>query len=141
MDPNERPLEPPGSGLRGRTDQSRGVDVVFQEYRQREAPDHGHLVADGDRRVPDHACSEHTPEARFSHFPFPGVLPKVLRENASECEADEGGSLVIQRPWPGMLRGFWNDPDRKRFKETIFPLSWSLFTGDGARKDPDGYYC
>jgi acetyl-CoA synthetase len=72
---------------------------------------------------------------------FPGVLPKVLRENASECEADEGGSLVIQRPWPGMLRGFWNDPDRKRFKETYFSLFPGVyFTGDGARKDPDGYY-
>src|SRR5512139_1790 len=74
-------------------------------------------------------------------FPFPGVVPKVLRENASECEADEGGSLVIQRPWPGMLRGFWNDPDRKRFKETYFSLFPGVyFTGDGARRDPDGYY-
>ncbi len=74
-------------------------------------------------------------------FPFFGVVPKVLRENASECEADEGGSLVITRPWPGMLRGFWNDPDKKRFKETYFAIfPGNYFTGDGSRKDPDGYY-
>jgi len=69
------------------------------------------------------------------------VAPKILRENASECEVDEGGSLVITRPWPGMLRGFWNDKDGKRFKETYFSLFPGVyFTGDGARKDPDGYY-
>ena len=74
-------------------------------------------------------------------FPFAGVLPKVFRENGTECEADEGGSLVIQRPWPGMLRGFWNDPGNKRFKETYFSLfPGNYFTGDGARKDPDGYF-
>jgi acetyl-CoA synthetase len=74
-------------------------------------------------------------------FPFFGVAPKVFRENASECEADEGGSLVITRPWPGMLRGFWNDEGNKRFKETYFSIfPGNYFTGDGARKDPDGYY-
>jgi acetyl-CoA synthetase len=74
-------------------------------------------------------------------FPFPGVLPKIIREDGSECEVEEGGSLVIAKPWPGMLRGFWNDQDRKRFKETyftVFPRYY--FTGDGAKKDEDGYY-
>ena len=74
-------------------------------------------------------------------FPFFGVVPKVLRENGTECEADEGGSLMITRPWPGMLRGFWNDEGNKRFKETYFSIfPGNYFTGDGARKDPDGYY-
>ena len=74
-------------------------------------------------------------------FPFFGLVPKVLRENGSECESDEGGSLVITRPWPGMLRGFWNDEANKRFKETYFSIyPGNYFTGDGARKDPDGYY-
>jgi acetyl-CoA synthetase len=74
-------------------------------------------------------------------FPFPGVAPKVLRENGSECEEEEGGSLVITRPWPGMLRGFWNDPDRKRFKDTYFSMfPGTYFTGDGAKRDKDGYY-
>ena len=74
-------------------------------------------------------------------FPFPGALPKILREDGSECEVEEGGSLVIARPWPGMLRGFWNDPDRKRFKETYFSIfPGHYFTGDGAKKDEDGYF-
>jgi acetyl-CoA synthetase len=74
-------------------------------------------------------------------FPFPGVLPKILREDGSECEVEEGGSLVIARPWPGMLRGFWNDPDRKRFRETYFTIfPGNYFTGDGAKKDEDGYF-
>jgi acetyl-CoA synthetase len=74
-------------------------------------------------------------------FPFPGVLPKIIREDGSECEVDEGGSLVIAKPWPGMLRGFWNDPDRKRFKETYFTIfPGCYFTGDGAKRDEDGYF-
>ncbi len=74
-------------------------------------------------------------------FPFPGVQPKVVRENGSECDAEEGGSLVISHPWPGMLRGFWNDQERKRFKETYFTVfPGNYFTGDGAKKDGDGYY-
>jgi acetyl-CoA synthetase len=73
--------------------------------------------------------------------PFFGVVPKVLRENGSECGIDEGGSLVITRPWPGMLRGFWNDAGNKRFKDTYFTMfPGNYFTGDGARKDGDGYY-
>jgi acetyl-CoA synthetase len=74
-------------------------------------------------------------------FPFPGIVPKILREDGSECDAEEGGSLVIAKPWPGMLRGFWNDPERKRFKETYFTVfPGHYFTGDGAKKDEDGYY-
>jgi len=74
-------------------------------------------------------------------FPFPGVVPKIIREDGSECDVEEGGSLVITKPWPGMLRGFWNDPDRKRFRETYFTIfPGQYFTGDGAKKDKDGYY-
>ena len=74
-------------------------------------------------------------------IPFFGIVPKVLRENGSECGTDEGGSLVITRPWPGMLRGFWNDTGNKRFKDTYFSMfPGQYFTGDGARKDGDGYY-
>jgi acetyl-CoA synthetase len=74
-------------------------------------------------------------------FPFPGVRPKIVREDGSECDAEEGGSLLITHPWPGMLRGFWNDTERKRFKETYFSVfPGQYFTGDGAKKDGDGYY-
>ena len=74
-------------------------------------------------------------------IPFFGVVPKILRENGSECGTDEGGSLVIAQPWPGMLRGFWNDAGNKRFKDTYFSMfPGQYFTGDGARKDGDVYY-
>jgi acetyl-CoA synthetase len=80
-------------------------------------------------------------KAGSATFPFPGVQPKVIRENGSECDAEEGGSLVITHPWPGMLRGFWNDTDRKRFRDTYFSVfPGQYFTGDGAKKDKDGYF-
>ena len=73
--------------------------------------------------------------------PFPGVVPKIIREDGSECEVEEGGSLVIAKPWPGMLRGFWNDQERKRFKDTYFTVfPGTYFTGDGAKRDKDGYF-
>jgi acetyl-CoA synthetase len=73
--------------------------------------------------------------------PFPGVVPKIIREDGSECEVEEGGSLVIAKPWPGMLRGFWNDQGRKRFKDTYFTVfPGTYFTGDGAKRDKDGYF-
>jgi acetyl-CoA synthetase len=74
-------------------------------------------------------------------LPFPGVVPKVLREDGTECDGEEVGFLVIANPWPGMLRGFWNDPDRRRFKETHFTnFPGYYFTGDGAKRDGDGYF-
>ncbi len=74
-------------------------------------------------------------------FPFFGLEPKIFREDGKECEADEGGSLCIARPWPGMLRGFWNDTDKQRFRDTYFTMFKNhYFTGDGCRRDPDGYY-
>jgi acetyl-CoA synthetase len=74
-------------------------------------------------------------------LPFPGVVPKILREDGTECDVDEVGFLVIANPWPAMLRGFWNDSDRGRFKETYFKLfPGYYFTGEGAKRDADGYF-
>ncbi len=71
--------------------------------------------------------------------PFFGVEPAVIREDGSEARPNEGGYLVIKRPWPGMMRTVYGDP--KRFKETYFTLYPGIyFTGDGARKDEDGDY-
>ena len=73
-------------------------------------------------------------------LPCPGVVPKILREDGTECDVDEVGFLAISNPWPGMLRGFWNDSDRSKFKETYFKLfPGYYFTGDGAKRDADGY--
>lgn len=72
-------------------------------------------------------------------LPFPGVFPKVVREDGSPCSTNEGGYLIIERPWPGQLRTVWGDD--KRYKDQYFiRFKGVYFTGDGARKDEDGYY-
>lgn len=73
--------------------------------------------------------------------PFPGVLPQILKEDGSTAGANEGGYLVIDRPWPGILRGTYGDPENKRIKEVYFSrFPGKYFTGDGARVDEDGDY-
>jgi acetyl-CoA synthetase len=73
--------------------------------------------------------------------PFPGVVPKVVKENGSPASVNEGGYLVIEKPWPGMLRGTYGDPENKRIKEVYFSrFPGVYFTGDGARVDEDGDY-
>ncbi|MEJ2166834.1 MAG: acetate--CoA ligase [Desulfobacterales bacterium] len=72
-------------------------------------------------------------------LPFFGVDPVILREDGTEAEVNEGGYLCIRKPWPGFMRTVYGDPDR--FKEQYFVKYPGLyFTGDGARKDEDGYY-
>ena len=72
-------------------------------------------------------------------FPFFGVDPAILRDDGTECEVNEGGYLVLRRPWPGIMRGVFDAPEK--FKETYFvQFPGNYFTGDRARKDEDGYY-
>jgi acetyl-CoA synthetase len=72
-------------------------------------------------------------------LPFFGVDPVILREDASEAEVNEGGYLYIRKPWPGFMRTVYGDPDR--FKQQYFvKYPGYYFTGDGARRDEDGYY-
>jgi acetyl-CoA synthetase len=72
-------------------------------------------------------------------LPFPGIAPEVLREDGSPCDVNEGGYLVIKKPWPGLMRRVYGEP--KRFKETYFVRFPGVYTtGDGARRDEDGYY-
>lgn len=71
--------------------------------------------------------------------PFPGVVPKIIKEDGSPAGANEGGYLVIEKPWPGMLRGTYGDPENKRIKEVYFTrFPGKYLTGDGARFDEDG---
>jgi acetyl-CoA synthetase len=73
--------------------------------------------------------------------PFPGVVPRVLRDDGTPAGHNEGGKLVIEKPWPGMLRGTYGDAENKRIKEVYFSTyPGKYFTGDGARVDPDGDY-
>jgi len=72
-------------------------------------------------------------------LPFPGVEPVILRNDGTEAGVNEGGWLCIKKPWPGMMRSLWGDPER--FKATYFSRFPGYYTsGDGARKDEDGYY-
>jgi len=71
--------------------------------------------------------------------PFFGIQPAILREDGSEVGVNEGGWLVIKRPWPGLMRRVYGDPER--FKNTYFIQFPGVYTtGDGARVDEDGYY-
>jgi acetyl-CoA synthetase len=71
--------------------------------------------------------------------PFFGVDPTILRDDGSICNVNEGGSLCIKRPWPGIMRTTWGDHQRfinayfKSFKDVYF-------TGDGCRMDGEGDY-
>jgi acetyl-CoA synthetase len=72
-------------------------------------------------------------------LPFPGVVPEVLREDGSVADVNEGGYLVIKRPWPGLMRRVYGEPER--FKKTYFVQFPGVYSaGDSARVDEDGYY-
>ena len=72
-------------------------------------------------------------------IPFPGVEADILDENGSSVPANKGGNLVIKRPWPAMSRSIWGDPDR--YVRTYWERYPGVYlTGDGARRDEDGYF-
>lgn len=71
--------------------------------------------------------------------PFFGVDPVILRADGSEADVNEGGHLYMKKSWPGMMRTVYGDPER--FKTQYFVQTPGLyFSGDGARKDEDGYF-
>ena len=72
-------------------------------------------------------------------FPLPGIDLSVFNEAGEEVEANEGGHLVVKKPWPGMLRGVFKDPER--FKKTYFEKYPGIYDPeDGVRRDEDGYF-
>ncbi len=73
--------------------------------------------------------------------PFFGVFPEILRHDGSAADINEGGSLVITRPWPGMIRGVYGDKKNELIKKVYFSkFPGKYFTGDGCRIDDDGFY-
>ena len=75
--------------------------------------------------------------------PLPGIAADVVDKQGQSCPANAGGYLVLRRPWPGMLRTVWGDPERyvKTYFSEIFVDGKPLyFAGDGARRDEDGYF-
>ncbi|MCO5045205.1 MAG: acetate--CoA ligase [Kiritimatiellae bacterium] len=74
-------------------------------------------------------------------LPFFGVQPLVLKDNGEEAGVDEGGALFIKHSWPGMLRGTYGDAKSELIKRTYFSrVPGMYFSGDGCRRDADGYY-
>jgi acetyl-CoA synthetase len=71
--------------------------------------------------------------------PFPGIQAEIVNEKGETVDVG-GGYLVLKKPWPGMLRGIYGDPERyvstywSRFGSDVY------FTGDGAKRDADGYF-
>jgi acetyl-CoA synthetase len=83
------------------------------------------------------------PGASFSKpgstgLPMFGVDIAVVKDKGEPCAANEGGKLILKRPWPSMARTLWGDDDRY-FKAYWDQMPGVYFTGDGARRDEDGY--
>ncbi|MBL8862394.1 MAG: acetate--CoA ligase [Planctomycetes bacterium] len=71
--------------------------------------------------------------------PFFGIDAAVVDDQGRELPPDQGGYLVIRRPWPSMLRGIWGNPDR--YREGYWGKYQTMyFAGDGARRDASGYF-
>jgi acetyl-CoA synthetase len=72
-------------------------------------------------------------------LPFFGVVPLLVDEKGQEIKGPDSGRLCIKEPWPGMMRTVYGQ--HERFKELYFTMFPGLyFTGDGCRRDEDGYY-
>ena len=71
--------------------------------------------------------------------PFPGVEADIMTRDGESVGPNEGGYLVIKRPWPSMLRTIWGDDDRYR-QQYWSQIDRIYFAGDGARRDSDGYF-
>ncbi|KYO25363.1 acetyl-coenzyme A synthetase, cytoplasmic isoform X2 [Alligator mississippiensis] len=72
-------------------------------------------------------------------FPFFGVVPAILDESGQELEGEAEGFLVFKQPWPGIMRTVYGN--YKRFETTYFKKFPGYYvTGDGCRRDKDGYY-
>ena len=71
--------------------------------------------------------------------PLPGISAKVVDDSAHEVGKGHGGYLILDKPWPSMLRGVWGEPER--YKETYWSKYDGIyFAGDGAKLDSDGAY-
>jgi len=80
----------------------------------------------------------HTMKPGVAGLPFFGVSPAVVTADGQTVAAGEGGFLVLQKPWPSMLRTVWGDDERYRAQYWT-DVPGAYFTGDGAYRDQDGY--
>lgn len=81
----------------------------------------------------------HVTKPGSANKPFFGVEPVILHDDGSPCKINEGGSLCIRKPWPGIMRTTWGD--HQQFINTYFKTFKNMyFTGDGCHVDEDGDY-
>jgi acetyl-CoA synthetase len=72
-------------------------------------------------------------------FPLPGISAAIVDDVGEEVGIPGGGYLVLDEPWPSMLRGIWGDP--ARYEQTYWSrFPGRYFAGDGAKRDADGYF-
>ena len=81
----------------------------------------------------------HAAKPGAAGLPFFGVEPAIVDSEGNERGANEGGFLVIKRPWPSMLRTVYGDDERYR-SQYWSEVPHAYFAGDGARRDEDGYF-
>jgi acetyl-CoA synthetase len=76
----------------------------------------------------------------FATLPLPGITPVLMDENGKEIQGNGvSGNLCIKHPWPGIARTVWGDHERY-LKTYMSAYKGYYFTGDGCRRDPEGYY-
>jgi hypothetical protein len=72
-------------------------------------------------------------------FPLPGISADIVDEGGESVGIPGGGYLVLDEPWPSMLRGIWGDD--QRYRDTYWSrFPGRYFAGDGAKRDEDGYF-
>ena len=72
-------------------------------------------------------------------FPLPGIDAGIVDDAGKPVGIPGGGYLVLERPWPSMLRGIWGDPER--YRDTYWSrFEGKYFAGDGAKRDDEGYF-
>jgi acetyl-CoA synthetase len=74
-------------------------------------------------------------------LPLPGIMADVVDETGHPVGRGKGGILVIKRPWPGMIRTIWGDPER--YRKSYYPEDFKgkyYLAGDGASLDKEGYF-
>ncbi len=70
--------------------------------------------------------------------PLPGIIAEVVDKSGNTVKPNQGGFLVVKRPWPSMMRTIYGDDER--YKATYWShIKGAYFTSDGARQDEDGY--
>ncbi|MEX0951271.1 MAG: acetate--CoA ligase [Gammaproteobacteria bacterium] len=78
-------------------------------------------------------------KAGSATLPFFGIEPCLVDDKGKELDGPAEGALCIKRAWPGMMRSIYGD--HQRFLDTYFKMfPGKYFSGDGARRDEDGYY-